>query len=923
MATKNQSPWRIPDLDASDMEILEFFKRYFNKMSIYRSRSMDRPAMSIYYHLGRQWIERDSRILVDGVRGFSFKDIDQPEGATLPRPVTNIITGSVEMEVSALGRRELTAIVVTTSKDPRLEEATKAAQEILEARLAANNWPELREFVTLLTIVTGTGCLKSYWDETWEDTTMKPKTQTAMCQECGYVIAEPEVGLVKGQELGIFDPMATPEQISEVHPPSPDPNPTEAKFVLSVCPHCGGQLAPFPVDEGLAQNGMDSYNQPLGQERPKGNTAMEVVTVFDLYPENSGVNSEPHNAKVWGQCTPRSIDWICARYPEYKDRIEPDDPVEIMRWHPLLGEWSLLGRYDHGLDSGIFEDYALVHELTVDKNHRFPEGRRIVTVGDVVLYNGPLYRTVDSPQGPVSVPLVKYAAARWKTRVGEFWGQSLVDDLISPQNRLNGIDAQIVEARERMGSPNLLASEAMELEGPEYRDQYGLGKVMRYKADPLSPGAKPEVFQGQTMPGEVYQERDRILADMKMIAGPQDIELGEAPKNITTTSGLQLLGERAEARRGPRERSLIEMYEKIWKHQLELIWALRDTSDVYEIQNKDGSYEEKMFDRTVIMGQTKVKIEKQAYVDKSLVQKEATREAMADGLIVADSQVARKKILELRGLPTNINEDLNRQVDLAKQQWVEFADEGIVPVVDTLLDDMAIHFQVLAEMVTSEEGKKLQKALDWPGTTKLISGWEEQLGQMEMVDAQTVAFYGGRLDPEQGAQAYAQAMVNFDQQMDSYEQTSALGQQAAEATGMAPPMAPPPQQPPPPIFLPPDKATRIYMIWSNMILRGMQQQQPSPMPGEGDVMADPAQDAMMKDQFLQFMSVVAAYKLLAEERALQMTMGMPGMPAPGAPGGPAGGGMAPGGNAGGMPQPPTPPGPPQSMNMAGSNPGVG
>ena len=323
------------------------------------------------------------------------------------------------------------------------------------------------------------------------------------------------------------------------------------------------------------------------------------------------------------------------------------------------------------------------------------------------------------------------------------------------------------------------------------------------------------------------------------------------------------------------------------------------------------------------MGQTKVNIEKQAYVDKSLVQKEATREAMADGLIVADSQVARKKILELRGLPTNINEDLNRQVDLAKQQWVEFADEGIVPVVDTLLDDMAIHFQVLAEMVTSEEGKKLQKALDWPGTTKLISGWEEQLGQMEMVDAQTVAFYGGRLDPEQGAQAYAQAMVNFDQQMDSYEQTSALGQQAAEATGMAPPMAPPPQQPPPPIFLPPDKATRIYMIWSNMILRGMQQQQPSPMPGEGDVMADPAQDAMMKDQFLQFMSVVAAYKLLAEERALQMTMGMPGMPAPGAPGGPAGGGMAPGGNAGGMPQPPTPPGPPQSMNMAGSNPGVG
>lgn len=876
---------------------------------------MDRPAMNIFYTLGRQWIERDGRILLDGVRGMAFKDIDQPDGVVLPRPVTNIITGSVAAELSALGRRELTPIVLTTSKNPRIESAAKAASEILEARLKANDWPSVREMVSLLTIVTGTGCLKSYWDETYEDMVKKPKTTSAICQECGYVFADPQVGLLEGKEMGMFDPMASPEEIGATHPPSPEPNPTEAKFVLSQCPHCGGQLGNFNNDDPEA---LDSYGKPLGEMKPKGNTAIEYVTVFDLYPENSGVGSDPEKAKVWGQCTARPLDWVYARYPEFEDQVEPDDPTEIMRWHPLLGEWSLIGRFDRGLDSGIYEDYVLVHEITVDRNYRFPEGRRIVVAGDKILYNGPLYRTVQTPLGPVSVPLVKYAAARWKIRIGEFWGQSLVDDLISPQNRLNGIDAQITEARERMGSPNIMASDAMELDGPEYQDQYGLGKIMRYKADPLVPGGTPEVFEGATMPNDVYQERDRIIQDMKMIAGPQDIELGEAPKNVTTTSGLQLLGERAEAMRGPRERSLIEMYQKIWKHQLELVWALRDTQDTYEIENKDGSFEEKMYDRTVLEGQTKVIIEKQAYVDKSLFQKEATREAMADGLIVADTQVARKKILELRGLPTNVNADLNSQVDIAKQQWVEFVDEGIVPTVDTLLDDYRIHYQVLLEALLSDEGRQLQKAMGWAETTDLIAGWEEQLGMMEIADAQAVQFYGGRLPPEQAPEAYAKAMVMHDQQMTQYEEAERQGQKAAETSGQAPMLGPAPTPPPPPIFLPPSKSARIFMLWSSLIKQNMQGQlPPAPTPGDGMVMEDPMQLAAQKDSFLQFMAVVAAYKLLAEEKemAAMMPMGMPAGPADPT------GGAAPG--IGQPPTPPTPAGPPQSMNMKGSNPGVG
>lgn len=921
------NPFRIPDLEADDTTILEFFDRYFNKRSVYRSRSMDRPALSIFYQLGRQWIERDTRILMEGVRGYAYKDIDQPEGTTLPRPVTNLVTSSVEMELSSLSRRELTPVVLTTSKDPRVQEAAKAAKEILEARLKANDWPELREFVTLMTIVTGTGCLKSYWDETWEDQVLKPKKTAVMCQGCGYVVDDPQVSLQKGKETGMFPPEATPEEIGQIHPPLPSEE--NASFLLSGCPDCGGELASYPVDEETA-SGFDSYGSPLGEMRPKGNTVLEVVSIFDLYPENSGVGVDGKTCKVWGQCTPRTMDWVCARYPDKMEQVEPDDPVEIMRYHNLLGEWALIGRFDRGMDSGIFEDYVLVHELISEKSYRFPEGRRIVVAGGVVLFSGPLYRTVQGEDGPVSVPTVKYATATWKRRIGEFWGQSLVDDLVSPQNRLNAIDAQITEARERMGTPNIMVSESMELTGPSYRDQYGGGKIMQYTTDPMNPTGTPEVFEGSLISGDVYQERDRIIQDMRTIAGPQEIEMGEAPKNVTTTSGLQLLGERAEARRGPRERSLIEMFNKIWKHQLELVWAFRDTSDEYELETKDGSFEMKMYDRTTLAGQTKVIIEKQAYVDKSLYQKEATREAMVDGLLVVDSQLARKRILELRGLPTDINEGLNRQVDLGKRQWIEFVDEGLIPSIDTLLDDYAIRFQALGEQLVSDEGITLSRAFGWPETLKQIAGWEEELQMAEMADAQAVAFYGGRLDPAQGEQAYAQAMGIHDEQMGKYEEAEAMGAKAAQETGQAPMIGAPPMPPPPPVFLPPAKEERIYMLWVSKIQKAqmamMQEamatgQMPPgmapPTPGAEPGMIDPAAEAAAKDSFLRFMSVVAAYKLLSEEQAMAMMGGVPGAPAPGTPTGDPNVGGGPGGT------PPTPAGGNAQMNMKGSNPGVG
>lgn len=921
MANKQQgykSQFRVPDLEAETSDILEYKSRHFNHEAVYRCREMERAAINTHYTLGHQWIELDSSMLVDGVRGYVFKEQESSEDNEMPRPVTNMIAPAVEVELSSLGKRELTPNVVTTSRDPKIEAAAKTAKNVLEDRMKKLGWNSSRELVTYLTVVTGTGILKSYWDETYTDTTMIANPNAMKCIGCETIVAD---GMVEKEALGSIK---HPEYAEEL-PLGDDPE-QAPMAALGACPTCDipTPMAPYQVGEEEAQNGSDYFGRPLGLQVPKGNTMIEVVSPFDLFPQNAGVGVTPESCKVWGQCTVRDLDWVEERYPEACYDLSPEDPQELMKLHPILGEWSILGLYNPTMDSGIYENHIRVYEIHADKSYRFPLGRSIVIAGDTILENGTLYKKITNEAGElVEVPKVKYGAARFKVRHGEFWGQGLVDDLISPQNRLNGMDAQIIEARERMGSPNLLVPEDADLSGPEWTTGYGSGKIMRYHANPAFPNSKPEVFGSVLMPSESYQERDRTLADMKQVSGPQDIEIGEAPRNISTTSGLQLLGEQAERRRAPRERALIEMFEAIWEHQLKLLWAFRSEPDDYDMKNPEGEWETRQFTRLDLMGQHKVQIEKQAFVNKSLQQSEGTREAMADGLYNIASASARKRILELRNLPTDVNDNENLQVDLGKRQYVDYMEEMIVPVIDETLDDFAIRFEVLGNLLNSDQGKRKEKSIGWSQILKIITGWELELETAEMADQAAIQFYGSRnLPPEQANVMYAQGTVAFQAQEKSFNKMNESAEKlAAEGTPIDPMMMPqPPQPPPPPVFLPAAKADRIYMIWKNMIAMklggGM-----APAPG----MPPPELLPPEVDSFLQFRAVVDAYRKLAEEKALKSMMGMPAM---GAPSGSPDSGMGqPGGQPGldfaNPPNPPNSPNPPVAPGVGGQSPKAG
>ncbi len=839
---------RFPDESASETYVKGFQHRHFNKYSAYRNRHLQRITTALYYIIGQQWIEPDRDTMLDGVRGFVFRDQRPDDEVELPRPVTNIIAPAVDVEFATLSKRQWIPKIPSYSRDPRLQAANKVAQDVLRDRLQKLHWEDLRDRFILNQVQMGTAIAYSYWDETYFETRWTAEPNPVQCAQCGTTYASKSVPRSFG---AILSQGGTPT-INDV----PDGDEEED---LNACPNCGGQLAPTDLTEQQS-HGLDPFQRPLGSMVPKGSTALELVTPYEYFPQNAGLGYTPETVRQHGIMKIRSLDWVEEHHPELIDQVSPEDPTELMRDHPLLGRWDIIGRHTAAYDSGIYDHHVRVFDLIAEPSYRFPKGRFIRVIGNtqkLIAKNEDLIRTVQSEgDESVDVPIAMVTSAVWKPREGEFWGKCLADDLISPQNRINGMDAQTIEARERMGSPNLLVPADANLDGPAFRATYGLGKIFYWEPSPLNPNAKPEPFGSILMPSGVYNERNACLQDATKIIGPADIEIGEAPRNITTTSGLQILGEQAERRRATRERGITSSFRRIWEHQLQMLWGLRVDVDSYEAELPDGSWEIKEFRGQMIAGQTKVQIEREAYIDHSIIIRESTREALMDGLYDVSTPTARKKLLELMDLPTDVNEDSNLQIEHARRQWVDFVDEGKIPVIDPTLDNPAIRAEVLGQFLSQDEGLQLAEAAGWPQILPLIAGWQDDFQRLSAMDAQARQLYGGEPDPTAAAETYAKLTIEYQNAKAAYE---------ANPMKMG---VPPPQEPIAPNFLPQQPEQRVWVIWQNLLNK--RSQQPGRSALDGVVMQsalkelkDPAVKQQEIESYMRFRAVYEAYRLAA------------------------------------------------------------
>lgn len=886
-----------PPLDCSKTQLLDFRDRVVNRDSVYRNRHMARMARNLWYFLGRQWIELERQIINQGVRGYTFRNTDTREGGR-KRPTMNFIAPQVENEIARLGKKEFRPTIFTGSSDPRTEAAARIGRDVLQYKWNNLHWPELRELSNLMFVVCGTTFLRTGWDTTASDMVAVGAPNAVQCPTCQLTLASPSVDASEVQMRYNTQAWNHTETLGDGE--------TESQVSVNACPRCESPtpMNPYPVSEQEAAGAQDYLMRPMGLWTPRGDVTLDIPTPFEMFPGNGGLDTQPWNCRVFGRSIPRDLEWIYERHPDCfdHDELQPQDPAELMRAHPLLGEWEYMGRYNSSLDRGIYDNHVLWTEIVVqpylerqpDGMLAMNDGRYLSFAGDYPLENSALMVPYqDHKGGTKKVARVKFSGARFRNRLGELWGHSMVDDMISPQNRINKRDAMVDEVLDLSGAPNMLIPESMEVEGAEWNASWGSGRWLRYTPDPALPNVRPETLQGSSPAAEVFMDRDRMVADLNTLGGGTETEMGNVPQGVRTTSALVIAGENASQKRQPRERALGNMYEEAASHTLELLYGLRTEAETYEVDAQGASMTMvRQFRGADLCAQYDVRIPMEAGVDKGLYTREAAAEALTQDRVYDVSQpLARRKYLELRGLP-EINDSLNVQIDRARKAGTSFLDYGTIPVVDPTIQDCRIFYDVLGEVWQNDDVTNLATTEGWPEVLELIAGWDKKLANLAAQDAAARAFpayQGLEKNPQQAQMVYQQLSDMQMQQVEQQKQQAVMAAQAGPEAGMVAPQPVAPAPIPPPVFLPQAYEQRVFFLWAEMMqVQNAQWVLPPVQPGmeprtQDQEVAPDLASYISLEHLIRFRATIEAYRLLSEEKMGLTQMGAPIAGAPGSP----------------------------------------
>jgi len=891
--------WRkTPTLLDEDGDVRGWMDRHLDYTSPRRRWQTQGAALKLWFYLGRQWIVARAQLAAHN-GGYHFEDIHRESSAAFPEPVTNLIAPAVDNEVSRLARKEYVPDTSAGRNKPEWMAAAKLAKEILMHEMGRQIWDDKREHLCFNLCIDSLAICRTWWDENDIEQTLVAAPDAVHCPMCKRFFASPKVpndyletGIPSGQGL---QPMRYRETMRPVEL-SGEMSGSQAEALgqmkMTHCPYCEQMslLKPFEMspEEAVSE---DPFGMPMGLMVPRGEGSIDVVSIHEFYPENGGIGIEPYDQRIMSQVKVRPLEWIALRFPEFRDKLDPEDPAQLLRYNPLYADRIFQGGGGgYGLGSGYesYYNHARVFETIIPPQpiEGLDKGAHFVKVGDQVVRRE-LCAEVEGEGGFRLVPRVKYHFARFKRMPGNFWGRSFVDDMIPLQRRLNELDAQVIDLRER-GIPTVWLPEGAEVYTKD--DQTGSLRMVSY--DGVQPTWSPRdaVMNGIPLTGAVYsEERAQILRDMQALGAPQDIEMGQSPGSVKTTSGLMLLSEEASRKRAPRERSMLSLYESVFEHFLEMTWAFRKEDATYEVQREGKVYEQESYKGTDLLGSIRVEMAARVGYDQTLYNKEATAEALTLGLYKLTDPAAVDKCLDLMKLPKDVNENQTLQIERANQAWAKFIRDREIPNIDPTLYDPLTWYAVLGKRWHEDDSYILLRRCGWNDILPALTTWPEKLNETMAQEAISKPIYG-KLPPdqwqqvyEQGSQLVAQAMQAHQIAMESFQQTAAIAPPGAPPP--QPPMAPPMQEfpaPPPQGFLPDALEQKVYTIFRRMLPEFDQALAAAEQALALSEIVKPSDAAMLAkdlDNVLKMRGVIEAFRLMATG---QMATGGAVPPTPGA-----------------------------------------
>jgi hypothetical protein len=266
-------------------------------------------------------------------------------------------------------------------------------------------------------------------------------------------------------------------------------------------------------------------------------------------------------------------------------------------------------------------DYVAIKEAWVKPCTRWPNGA-VVTWCNQQLLNV----TQQWPYQYKDFPFTKFD----HIPTGRFYGESTLVDLIPLQREFNRTRSQLIEAKNRMSKPQLIAPRGS-VNPQKITSEPGL--VIEY-----TPGfTPPSPLPLQNIPGYVVEEYNRIQRDMDDISSQHEITRGSVPPGVTAATAISYLQEQDDSKLAPTVSSLEEGVEKLGRHFLSHVHQFWNAQRKIRVVGQNGQFESYMFSKANVRGNTDFRVEAGSATPTSRAAKQAfIMELVKMGLIPPD-----------------------------------------------------------------------------------------------------------------------------------------------------------------------------------------------------------------------------------------------------------------------------------------------
>lgn len=329
----------------------------------------------------------------------------------------------------------------------------------------------------------------------------------------------------------------------------------------------------------------------------EGDICFTNVTPFNLFvPDLLATDIEDQPYVIHLQT--RSVDWV-------KLNMGIDVPPDTQEATDILND-SFLNLVGAG---GMRKDSVIVYEVWVKPNQvKFmPKGGMFTIVGDCLhqFVEGNPY---DHQQYPFTqVPYMP---------TGRFYGDSVVNDLISVQREYNRTRGQLIENKNTMGSIKLIAAEGSINVA---KINTAPGQAIEYKLGYPPPNVVPPV----PMPNYIPQEIDRLLAEFSDLTGQHDVSNGQPPPGVTAATAISFLQEQDETVLAATFQSIEEAYEKMAFQTLCYVKQYWTMPRTVRVTGPNNQFSVLAFRGSDIAGNTNIRIEAGSALPTSKAAKQA------------------------------------------------------------------------------------------------------------------------------------------------------------------------------------------------------------------------------------------------------------------------------------------------------------